>query len=229
MVVFALGMQFNFAQTTIVVDTVYNVEGTAHYLMNYKESQQNHMELALKCKEKADSLLLAHFDPQFFKDHILLNAEDSNWSTKDTSTPEEVALSYTIVNSRLHTDLIAVKFSCKNGIRIIETSGVPSGKNYSIVIDYEDAKQLAEKKGFKAYENSEPSQRERHLEKLVLEYIKEKNYQWVIHKNIHRTLSPQQGRCSFITYTAHALYINAVTGKTKKKKERWPGGSVLWF
>ena len=237
-------IQLGFGQNELVkVDTIYSTDGIAHRIINYKsKSKSNHLELALKCKVKADSLLKAHFDLEFFNDYIYFDAEGSRWYNVNNNsrttelfnykkeTPKKVELVYSILNKNSDFfNLIEITLDCENEIKIVNSIGIPETANYKINIDYNQAMKIANKKGFKENEVSEDYEiYSADLETLSLDFSYENNYQWIIHKNIKREFGKQLGRCSSATTTSKALFINAESGKTKTKKSK-SVRSVYWF
>lgn len=240
-VVFISFIEFGFGQNEEVkVDTIYSSVGVAHLLINYKsENESNHLELALKCKEKADSLLKAHFDLKFFNENIILNAESSTWYNinNDARTtpifshkkemPKKVKLVYSIVSKNSDFfNLIEIRLACENEIKIINAFGIPETTDYKINIDYDKAMQIAKKKGFTENVNSDNYEKySSDRETLSLYFDRENSYQWVLHKRIKK----QVGRYgNSFTIKSKALYINAKTGKTKIKKTE-SVTTVRWF
>jgi len=236
-------IQLCFGQNEKVkVDTIYSSDGIAHRIINYKsESEPNQFNLALECKEKADSLLKAHFDLKFFKEHIYLDAGSSHWyniNNRGRTThifdykkekPKKVELLYSIINKNsLIFDLI-ITIQCENEIKIINSKGIPNTENYKINVDYNKALQIAKKKGYKNNSNTEEYDiYSTDLETLSLGFSNEYNYQWIIHKDIKRKIGKQLGRNSSIKTTSKVLFIDAKSGKTKTKRIK-KFKSVHWF
>jgi hypothetical protein len=199
--------------------------------------------LALKCKVKADSLLKAHFDLEFFNDYIILDAEGSRWYNINNNsratelfnfkkeTPKKAELVYSILNKNNDFfNLIEITIDCENEIKIINSIGIPKTKKYKINIDYDKAMQITNKKGFKENINSEDYEKHSaELETLSLNFNNEHSYQWVIHKNIKRKIEQQVGNCSSVTLKSKALFIDAETGKAKTKKVKQFRGNVHWY
>lgn len=238
---FMIFTQISFGQKEFIkIDTIFSSKGIAHKVINIKSKNKlNHLQLALECKEKADSLLQAHFDFNFFDNNIFLDAESSAWynvnnNSRATSllsykeeTPKKVELVYSILDKNSDFfNLIEVTLKCENEIKIINFRGVPKSKNYKINIDYKKAKSIALKKGFK---NNFSNRNYSVLKNLSLHFDDKNNYHWVAHKNIKRSLSKQVGVHSSIVINSKALFINAETGKTKVKKIKKYVGHVYWY
>lgn len=243
--IFTSFIQLGFGQNELVkVDTIYSTGGIAHRMINYKsESKSNHLELAIKCKVKADSLLKAHFNLEFFNDCILLDAEGSKWynvnniSTTTTlwnykkETPKKVELVYSILNKNSdYFNLIEITLDCENEIKIVNSIGIPETTNYKINIDYNQAMKIATKKGFKEYIGSEDYEKySAELQTLTLDFDRDDNYQWTIHKNVKRKIGKQIGSCSSVTTNSKAIFIDAQTGKTRTEKISRYSGNIHWF
>ncbi|WP_179009363.1 hypothetical protein [Winogradskyella forsetii] len=223
------------------IDTIYTSEGNLHKIINYNpNSESDYYDLALKCKTKADSLLKARFDLEFFNEKIVLDVADSGWYTFDKKSvqlfelknkkPKTIELVYSILekNSNLF-NLIEVTIECIDELKIVDSIGIPETKNYNINIDYNKALALANKKGYRENRDSENYEKySSDIGTLSLEFTREKTYRWVIHKNIKMNYGKELGKCSTLTINSKALFIDAESGKTKSKKIK-TFRSVYWY
>lgn len=225
----------------VKIDTIYNSEGIPHKVINYNsESKSNYFDLALKCKEKSDSLLKEHFDLKFFNEKILLDVENSTWYTIDKKStqlfelknkkPKSIELVYSILDKNSEFfNLIEIFIECEDEIKIISSIGIPNTRNYSINIDYNKALNTAKKKGYHENEDSENYEKySSGIGTLSLEFTNEETYQWVIHKNKRIKKDKQLGSVSSVIIKSKALFIDAETGKIKTKKIK-NIRTVRWF
>lgn len=243
--VIIFSLQLSFAQNSLVkIDTIYSSEGIEHRILNYDPKKAgNHFNLALKCKIKADSLIAAHFDLMYFREHIFLNASKSYWyriKQDETKTQifnqnnknlNKVKLVYSImIGNSKPNNLIEITLCCKDDIELLHSKGIPDSSGYIINIDYNDAIRIANKKGFKdVFVSKDLENYSNETDSLFLKFSQENNYEWIVNKTLKRKIEEQVGSCSLITTNSKVLIINADTGKTKIRKFKNTTGSLHWF
>lgn len=177
---------------------------------------QIHLDEFMEAKEIGDSIIKAHFNPDFVKS-IRLNAPRSYWYTvnnsgswfeKATEKPVEFTFRYSIViRDTLYFTPIEIRIENK---QVKSYNGIPNSESFQFQIGYHKALEIAKAKDYgqihkTAFKDSE-------FMKLA---FMDDNYFWTISRIIEdKWEGYPNSNSGTITANGKTLYINSLTGET---------------